>query len=243
MSQTYAPTQPKVTGLRTLLASKEIHRRDPEDYRQLVKDHYSGPAGWFTLLTGWLTGHESLAEDLFAPVQFDVRGCRRVLDAGCGNGRYLRFLLKRCDHDATLVGCDLCGKMLERARDRLKSDRPHLLSADITRLPYADATFDAAVCGWVLEHLPDLRQGLGELARVLQPNGKLLVLTTEHTLMGAICSRFYHAKTLRRSDLRAAAEGVGLSWRREFWWSKFHKLFRMGGIVVELGKRRHEVSG
>ncbi len=220
-----------------LLQSKDPERRAPEEYQQLVKDHYDGPAGWFTLITGYLTGHEALAGRLFRPEQFDLRGCKRILDAGCGNGRYLRFMLRRADEDAMLVGCDLSEGMLRRARTRLKSDRPFLLSADITRLPYRDASFDAVVCGWVLEHLPDPVPGLRELARVLAPGGKLLILTTETTWLGAISSRCYHSRTYRRSELRDACAKAGLTWEREIWWSRLHQWLEGGGIVVQLRNR------
>ena len=191
--------------LSRLLQSKDPERRDPDEYQEFVKGHYDGPYGWFTVVMGYLNGHESLAGRLFEPGAFDLTGCKRILDAGCGNGRYLRIMLKQADADAQLVGFDLSQGMLRRARNRLKSDRPQLLAADLTRLPYRDAAFDALVCGWVLEHLPDPAIGLRELARVVKPGGKILLLTTEDSLLGAISSRFYHSRTYRRADLRRSA--------------------------------------
>src|SRR5262249_15376750 len=164
-----------------------------------------------------------LAGRLIRPRTFDVRGCKRILDAGCGNGRYLRWIERRADADALLAGCDLSSTMLRRARHRLRSDRAMLLAADVSHLPFKDHLFDAVVCGWVLEHLPDPVLGLRELARVLRPGGKLLLLTTERTIPGAVCSRFYHCRTIRRAELRAACAAVGLAWVRELWWSRFHK--------------------
>src|SRR5262249_56052842 len=125
--------------------------------------------------------HEALAGRLIRPEAFDVRGCRRILDAGCGNGRYSRFLLKHADADARLTAFDLSANMLARARRRLASDRVTFAAADLTRLPYADAGFDAVVCGWVLEHLPDPRPGLRELARGMRARGKLLLMCTQDT--------------------------------------------------------------
>src|SRR5215216_1403824 len=115
----------------------------PAASRSVVRDLYDGPAGAFTAFTGVVTGHGALAGRLIGPKAFDVRGCGRLLDAACGNGRYSKHLL-----------------------------------------PLADGTFDAAVCGWVLEHFTDPRPALREMARVLAPRGKMLLLTTEDTLLG-----------------------------------------------------------
>ncbi len=216
------------------IASKVPHRKSPDVYRNMVKSYYNGPAGWFTLLSGLLTGHEVLAERVIGPNGFDVRGCKKVLDAGTGNGRYLRVLLKQVDPDAELIGCDLSIGMLRRAHQRLKSTRPHLLTADVTRLPYQDATFDAVIFGWVLEHLQEPLHGLRELARVLKPGGKLLLMTTEHTVLGAICSRVYHCRTTKRSELKEVCRLAGLTWHRERFWTPVHKWTGAGGIVVEL---------
>jgi SAM-dependent methyltransferase len=222
------------TNLRTALESKDLERRSPADYRRFVREHYDGLPGALTAVTGFVTGHEALAGKLISPQGFDVRGARSILDAGCGNGRYSRFLLKHADPEARVAGFDYSRQMLQRARRRLKSDRAMLVAADLTRLPYADACFDAAVCGWVLEHLSDPRLGLAELARVLQPSGKLLLLTTEDTFAGAMCSRLWHCRTYNRQALREACAACGLAWQRELWFSKLHEVFRLGGILVEL---------
>lgn len=222
--------------LTSRLASRALERWSPEEYRRFVRRYYDGPAGWFTLLSGVLTGHETLAYRIISPQGFDIRGCRRILDAGCGNGRYLRFLLRAAEPYAVLDGCDLSLGMLRRARQRLQSRRPILVAAALQHLPYRDDSFDAIVCGWVLEHLPDISAGLLELRRVLRPGGKLLLLTTEDTLLGALCSRLYASRTTSRRALRAIVEACGLSWYRELWWSRVHRRLGLGGIVVEVRK-------
>jgi SAM-dependent methyltransferase len=221
-------------GLGGVLESKEPRRRSFADYRRFVQQHYDGLPGKLTAVTGLLTGHEALAGRLIRPGGFDVRGCKRILDAGCGNGRYSKFLLRQADPDALLTGFDYSQQMLHRAQARLHSERVSLVAADLTRLPYADAAFDAVVCGWVLEHLPDPRPGLRELARVLQPGGKLLLLATEETLTGAMCSRLWHCRTYNREELRRVSAECGLAWERELWFSRVHAALRLGGIIVEM---------
>lgn len=231
------PTLPSSSprkGLMAVLESKKLRRQSFVDYRRFIQGHYDGIAGHLTGLTGLVTGHETLAGRLIRPRAFDVRGCKRILDAGCGNGRYTRFLLRHADADALITCFDISQRMLIRARRRLKSPRVSHVAADLTRLPYPDGFFDAVVCGWVLEHLPDPRPGLRELARVLQPNGKLLLLVTEDTLTGSMCSRMWHCRTHNRHELRNLCQEQGLHWERQLFFTRLHALLRLGGIIVEL---------
>jgi len=213
------PTRPKRAARHTLSTIRKL---------------YDGPAGAFLSVTGVLTGHAALAGQVIGPRGFDVRGCKRLLDAACGNGRYSRHLLRHADRDASLTAFDLSLGMLRRARKNLETDRVGLVSADVTRLPFADGTFDAAVCGWVLEHFPDPRPALRELARVMTPGGKMLLLTTEDTVLGDVCAFLWKVRTYERRELKSACEESGLSWHRELWFSGLHRRLRMGGVVVEL---------
>jgi ubiquinone/menaquinone biosynthesis C-methylase UbiE len=159
------------------------------------------------------------------------------MDAGCGNGRYTRFLVRQADPDAAIVAFDYSQGMLQRSRTRLRDTKANHVAADLSRLPFADGMFNAAVSGWVLEHLPDPMPGLRELARVLAPGGKLLLLATEDTLTGAWCSRLWHCRTYNRTALRDACERAGLIWVKEYWFSRVHSLLHLGGIIVELARK------
>ena len=235
-----SPPRPKKNpikrAIQDALESKHVRRRSYTDYQRFIQDHYDGVAGKLTRLSGLLSGHEALAGQVFKPHAFDVRRCRRILDAGCGDGRYTRHILRRADPTALITAFDLSQHMLKRAARRLKSSRVFHLAADLTRLPYADGFFDAVVCGWVLEHLPDPRPGLRELARVLQSGGRMLLMTTEDTLTGSMCSSLWHCRTYNRTELRQICAECGLSWVKPLYFSKVHRLFRLGGIVVELHK-------
>src|SRR5277367_7153147 len=82
------------------LQSKEPERRSFGDYKKFIQNHYDGLPGALTAFTGLVTGHEALAGRLIRPGRFAVAGCKAILDAGCGNGRYSWFLLKHADPDA-----------------------------------------------------------------------------------------------------------------------------------------------
>jgi ubiquinone/menaquinone biosynthesis C-methylase UbiE len=223
--------------LQSVIESKIPQKRSLAEYQQFVQRHYDGLPGELLSITGLVTGHEALAGHLISCAGFDVRGCKRILDAGCGNGRYSRFLLREADADAMITAFDYSQQMLHRARQRLDNGRVSMVAADLTRLPYADASFDAAVCGWVLEHLPDPRPGARELARVLRPGGKLLLMATEDTVNGSVCSRLWHCRTYNRATLRQDFAAFGLDWHRELWFSPLHRWLRLGGIIVELRRR------
>src|ERR1700704_2856933 len=105
----------KKRGLKGAIESKKVTRQPFREYRKFIQGQYDGIAGKLTSFTGLVTGHEALAGRLIRPSAFDVRGCKRILDAGCGNGRYSRFLLREADADAIITGFDLSQKMLERA--------------------------------------------------------------------------------------------------------------------------------
>src|SRR5438105_3296152 len=107
---------PPAKGLGAALESAEPRRRSFLDYRRFIQGHYDGLPGALTAVTGFVTGHEALAGRLIRPGAFDVRGCKHILDAACGNGRYSRFLLRHADPDAQLTAFDLSPRMVERAR-------------------------------------------------------------------------------------------------------------------------------
>lgn len=230
--------QEKKKGITRLIESRQQEKRSFGDYRRFIQGHYDGIAGALTRFTGFVTGHEALAGRLIRPTAFDVRGCKAILDAACGNGRYSRFLLRYADPDATLTCFDLSPQMLHRAKARLRDDRMTYAVADMTRLPYADESFDAIVCGWALEHLPDPLVGLREFSRVLQPGGKFLLLCTEDTFTGAMCSRMWHCRTYNRKELLGCCKQVGLTCAQELWFSRVHKWLKLGGIIVELRKEQ-----
>lgn len=204
------------------------------EYRDEVRRVYDGPKGALLWMCSLVSLHAPLGDRLFRKRRFDLRGSKRLLDVGSGAGQIIRHLLKYSDKDATITGFDLSPEMLRRARGRLSTKRPQFLSADLTHLPFADAAFDCITCGYVLEHLPEAKPGLAELARVLQPGGRMMLLTTEESFGGAWTSRLFLCRTYNRQELMKTCREVGLEPVNELWFSGVHKMFRAGGICVEL---------
>jgi ubiquinone/menaquinone biosynthesis C-methylase UbiE len=227
-------------GLQRLIEDRLYQKVSYDEYRQKVRNVYEGPKGAILATCSMLSLHIPLGARLFRERKFDLRGAKHILDVGSGAGQIAKHLLRYADREAEITCFDLSGEMLRRARLRLKSDRPHFVAADLSRLPFADASFDCVTCGYVLEHLPDPRVGLSEISRVMKPGAKMLLLTTEDNLSGAWTSRIWCCRTYNRQELGRVCESLGLHWRKELWYTRMHKMLRAGGICVEIVKSRVE---
>ena len=219
-----------------LVEFKGIRRLSLSQYRDHVRDLYDGPAGAVLALSSLISLHEPLIGRILKRRKFDVTAHRTILDVGSGAGQILGHLLRQTRPDTRLVAFDLSPRMLARARLRLKSQRPVYVAGDLMNLPFADNSFDCATCGWVIEHLPDPKPGLREIGRVLRPGGSALILATEDTLSGAFTSRTWKCRTYNRTELRRACEEAGLPWKSQLWFTRIHRFFKMGGILVEAVK-------
>ena len=223
-------------ALNRLIENDLIRKVSSDEYRSKVKSVYGGPKGAVLAACSLMSLHAPLGERLFRSRKFDLRGARSILDVGSGAGQIAAHLLKYADPQAKVTCIDLSHQMLRRARNRLKSNRPRFVAADLAHLPFADESFDCITCGYVLEHLPDPEPGLSEIARVLTKGGRMLLLTTEDNFSGAWTSRVWYCRTYNRHELMRLCEGLGLSWKQELWFTKMHKAMRAGGICVEIQK-------
>jgi ubiquinone/menaquinone biosynthesis C-methylase UbiE len=177
-----------------------------------------------------------LGERIFRTRRFDLAGMKSILDVGSGAGQIAKHLLKYSDPGAEITCIDLSRQMLRRARNRLKSDVPSFVTADLSALPFADGSFDGVTCGYVLEHLPDPQIGLAELARVMKRGGRMFLLTTEDNFSGAWTSRMWCCRTYNRQELMRICESLRLHWKKELWFTELHRAIRAGGICVEIEK-------
>jgi SAM-dependent methyltransferase len=100
----------------------------------------------------------------------------RVLELGCGTGSSMRFMLPPL-RGGLAVGVDLVLKALREAAVALAPvGRASMVMADLNEtLPFSDASFDRVFSHNVLECLPDPQLLLGEVHRVLRPEGRLVV--------------------------------------------------------------------
>ena len=121
-----------------------------------------------------------------------------VLDVACGTGDLsIEFLRHRCH----VTGIDLSSEMLTIAKAKtaeagFQPDAFNYLLADAEQLPFDDNTFDIVSCAFGIRNFIHLEQGLREMARVLKPQGRLLIMELS-TPDCALVRPFYNLYTRR----------------------------------------------
>lgn len=121
-----------------------------------------------------------------------------VLDCATGTGDLAIAFKKAVGPSGRVIGTDFVPEMLEIAKR--KASTIEFEVADVTRLPFDDASFDVASISFGIRNVNDPKKGLSEMARVLRPGGRLIVLEfgqPQNRLFGAIYD-FYRRHILPR---------------------------------------------
>ncbi|HTB70842.1 MAG TPA: ubiquinone/menaquinone biosynthesis methyltransferase [Solirubrobacteraceae bacterium] len=146
-----------------------------------VRAMFDGIAGVYDLLNTAMTAGlhhrwRARAADLARVAPGD-----RVLDVATGTGDLALELATRVAPGGEVIGSDFAEAMLDRARAKAASSdrpgvRPRFEWGDALALAYAGSSFDAATIGFGARNFSDLGRGLREMARVVRPGGRVVVL-------------------------------------------------------------------
>jgi SAM-dependent methyltransferase len=210
-----------VHGNRTTAAPthlKGVRRAPPPDTIVSVREFYEGvwagmpddPEPW-----AWRRRRALLLRE--------VRPGERVLDLGCGAGRFVAALR---DAGADPVGVELAETALARARSNVPGADLRPVAPDGS-LPLGHGEVDVVWCSEVLEHVPDTVALLTEVRRVLRRGGRLLVTVPDHGRVKRVVLalahydahydplgqhvRFYTRRSLTRALHATGFEHVALS--------------------------------
>ena len=159
-------------------AGSGVPSRDSEQFASDVRGMFDRIAGVYDVMNSAMTAGLHHQWRQRAVDRAEVGPGSDVLDLCCGTGDLAFELRRRIGADGRVVGSDFSEPMLELARR--KSGELGLPVefgwADALELPYGDASFDAVTIGFGARNLADLPRGLSEMARVLRPGGRLVIL-------------------------------------------------------------------
>lgn len=145
---------------------------------ELDGEHWERHAQWWQ--DGFTEGADPEYVEQIIPLTAEcLAGAARVLDVGTGEGQLARVAVGL---GAWAVGVDPTRAQITVAAER--AGGPSYVRGVAETLPFADASFDAAVACLVFEHLPDHVPGIAEIARVLMPGGRFVFLLN-HPLLQA----------------------------------------------------------
>ena len=153
----------------------------------------------------WYRSTRALLVDVLGP---SLRPGARFLDAGCGTGATGAWMADRGRVVAVDVEAEALGLYRERHCDALG-----MAVADLARLPFADGSFDAALCVTVLYHgaVSSPSAAVGELARVVRPGGVVCLVEPGVRRLRRAHDRVTHgARRFSLADLRALLTDNGL---------------------------------
>ena len=139
-----------------------------------VREMFDRIAGVYDLLNTVMTAGLHHAWRERAADLAEVGAGARVLDVATGTGDLAVALARRVGPEGEVVGSDFSERMLELARK--KAPELRFESGNALALPYEDDSFDAATVGFGARNFDDLERGLAEMARVVRPGGKVVVL-------------------------------------------------------------------
>jgi ubiquinone/menaquinone biosynthesis C-methylase UbiE len=137
-----------------------------EAFNQRAQDYEAGPrALWHSVIVN------RSADVALGAVPLALR----VLDVGCGTGALLRQMNARLPNALELVGADPAIEMVRIARQRAEGIE-QFLQANAEQLPFDDNHFDLIASTSSFDHWADQQRGVSEVARVLHPHGRFVLV-------------------------------------------------------------------
>ena len=160
-------------------SSSERPSRTSEQFASQVNRMFDRIAVHYDAMNSVMTAglHHRWRQRAAARAQLTEGGS--ALDVCCGTGDLALELADHVGAAGTVIGCDFSEPMLELARAKSVkrwATAVRFEYADALALPYEDETFDAVTVGFGVRNLSDLDRGLAEMARVLKPGGRLVIL-------------------------------------------------------------------
>ncbi|RMD92047.1 MAG: ubiquinone/menaquinone biosynthesis methyltransferase [Calditrichaeota bacterium] len=147
----------------------------PEEKARFVRHMFDRISPRYDLMNRLMTLGQDVRWRRLAIQKAELPPAGRLLDIACGTGDLARTGLKQ--DPSLVVGADFSRKMLELAASKHRRfDRIAFVAADGLRMPFSSNSFDAAVTGFSMRNVTDIQGFIAEMARVVKPGGKVVVL-------------------------------------------------------------------
>jgi demethylmenaquinone methyltransferase/2-methoxy-6-polyprenyl-1,4-benzoquinol methylase len=153
--------------------------RDSAQFAEQVNRMFDRVAGRYDLLNSLMTAglHHRWRDR--AAERAELAPGDAALDVCCGTGDLTLELARRVAPGGPVIGCDFSEPMLDLAREKAGAGGAAGVRfewADALELPYDAASFDAVTVGFGIRNFADRRRGIAEMARVLRPGGRCVIL-------------------------------------------------------------------
>ena len=151
---------------------------DEQDKARRVRGVFDSVAGKYDLMNDLMSGGLHRAWKAYTVMVANLREGQRVLDIAGGTGDLALAFSKKVGRTGQVVHTDINEAMLRTGRDRLLDAGVILptVVCDAEKLPFPDGHFDVVSVAFGLRNMTHKDAALREMARVLKPGGKLLVL-------------------------------------------------------------------
>lgn len=164
----------------------------------------------------------------------------RILDIATGDGDFIKMLLNALKDFESVIGVDISKDQLQVAKDRFQNDRIKFYEMNAEQLKFPDEFFDTVCISHSLHHMPNIPLVLGEMKRVLKPDGYFIAQEsycdgeqTEaqktdilvHHLDAEIDSLLgiYHRKTFTQKEIKSIFGQIDLKSSKIFDCSRYVK--------------------
>jgi SAM-dependent methyltransferase len=149
----------------------------------------------------WYRGRRTVLDGVIAGLGLPAEP--RILDAGCGSGRFMVELAKL----GAVTGVELSDTSVSLARERQLGE---VVAGSVLEMPFSENSFDLAVSLDVIEHLDDDLAALRELRRAVAPGGALLVTVPAYQWLWSGHDEInHHHRRYTRRSLQRVAEQAG----------------------------------
>lgn len=148
-----------------------------KDKRTYVKETFNSIAGRYDFMNSLMSlGMDKRWRKKTVEIA-DIKPGMNILDVCCGTGKLLIEISKVIGSSGSATGIDFSERMLETAKKNIglpEASNITLIQGDAADIPFDDAVFDGCTVGWGLRNVPDTRQVIREMMRVVKPKSMIV---------------------------------------------------------------------